>query len=316
MDSLPTELIQSIFCLLSPVQAALCRGLSKRLCFCLSHPDFLRLNFASISSNPKWPSDLDVAWLSWKTDQLSSVYAHVVLSTLTKMEWHKGLVTKPRKSHLKRRIPSSIILVTKLTHLNLSMSQISGLIPKALSLCISLIHIDISTNALTGPIPSFRYLEHLQHLALEGNKFTGPIPNGLPDSITHLSLSQNKLSGEIPQLPAALILFTANRNNLTGPLPETLPSTLDHLDISQNRLTGHIPASICTLTSLTNLILHTNNLSGDIPSDMHRMTSLRHVNFSKNTLVGSLPPLLGEIEGLLRFMVYGNDGITKEVPES
>ncbi|ORY46398.1 hypothetical protein BCR33DRAFT_715494, partial [Rhizoclosmatium globosum] len=155
---------------------------------------------ASIASSPKWPSDLDVAWLSWKTDQadhLSSVYAQWSLY-FNQDGMAQGLVTKPRKSHLKRRIPSSIILVTKLTHLNLSMP-----IPNGLPDSITTSHSPKTNSLENSTIPSALIL-----FTANRNNLTGPLPETLPSTLDHLDIPKTVFTGHIPASMCALTSLT------------------------------------------------------------------------------------------------------------
>ena len=105
---------------------------------------------------------------------------------------------------------------------------VDGEIPETLGRLGSLTHLDLSVNDLSGSIPAeLGNLQMLQELKLDDNRLSGEIPPGLGNmqSLQSLDLSDNRLSG---QIPAEL----------------TLLSNLTKLHLDGNQFTGCIPASL------------------------------------------------------------------------
>ena len=70
-----------------------------------------------------------------------------------------------------------MVIMTRLTYLDLSENQFSGSIPKSIGNMTQLTYLNLGYNQFTGTIPnSIRSLTKLTTLVVGGNQFTGTIP--------------------------------------------------------------------------------------------------------------------------------------------
>ncbi|EYU26470.1 hypothetical protein ABFS82_02G074100 [Erythranthe guttata] len=154
-----------------------------------------------------------------------------------------GILSENRKSSSSNQ--------TKLSQINLSNNQLSGLLPSSLSTFSSLQILYLNGNRFSGQIPpSIGELHQVVKLDLRGNALTGKIPHEIGKCLhlNYLDLSQNNLSGSIPdEISNIRILsyFNVSRNNLTESIPQSIGSirSLTTIDFSFNNLSGKIPES-------------------------------------------------------------------------
>lgn len=157
---------------------------------------------------------------------------------------------------LKKPIPEEMVLMSDLTHLKLTRSQLTGQIPTVLSLLTQLQVLDLSFNELESTIPP---------------------EIGFASQLRTLSLDQNRLEGEIPsqlfKIPQLLDLSLAF-NNLSGTLPNALgnATALTRIAVHANALIGTIP-DISWLTNLESIGLGDTLIDGAFP-DISRLTNL------------------------------------------
>ena len=107
----------------------------------------------------------------------------------------------------------------RVTALDLSQNQLSGVLPASLGDLANLQALDLSQNQLTGAIPTeLGNLANLQGLSLWGNQLTGPVPASLGGlvNLEWLYLDENQLTGPIPTElghPANLRWLSLSQNN-------------------------------------------------------------------------------------------------------
>ncbi|KAG6494322.1 hypothetical protein ZIOFF_049346 [Zingiber officinale] len=168
------------------------------------------------------------------------------------------------------QIPPLVGSLHKLSYLDLSWSNLSGIIPPHLGNLTNLRHLDLSTSNLGGTIPPhLGNLTNLHHLDLSWSKFSGTIPPHLENltNLHHLDLSDCNFSGTIPP----------HLGNLTN---------LHHLDLSDNSnlyfpKDGH---SLDWLSGLSSLIyldmsfLDLSNASHNFLSTINMLPSLQQLN--------------------------------------
>ncbi|XP_062153913.1 receptor-like protein 53 [Alnus glutinosa] len=231
-------------------------------------------------------------------------------------------------------IPSQVRDLSRLTHLDLSYSMLSGQIPFGISQLLHLLSLDLSYNSdLELKKPSLRNLVQnltsLQKLDLSGVNISSTVPNILTNlsSLKSLSLGDCGLHGEFPvgifKLSNLRFLFVRDNIGLTGYLPSfTWSSPLDTLDLQYTsfsgvlpasmgklgflielnmrgcNISGSIPSSLGKLTKLTSLDLSFNAFASSIPSSLGNLTKLVHLDLSKNSFVGNVPPSLGNLTKL------------------
>jgi hypothetical protein len=129
-------------------------------------------------------------------------------------------------------------------------NMIDGGIPSDLMNLYKLFHLDLSSNRFEGPIPMEIFaMPSVERIFLAENPALeeGPIPSTL-EGMTQLH---------------ELSLKNTNR---IGPLPELVEfGKLELLDLDNNAFTGNIPASYGELSSLKYLLLNRNNIDGRLP---------------------------------------------------
>ncbi|TXG63587.1 hypothetical protein EZV62_010581 [Acer yangbiense] len=194
-------------------------------------------------------------------------------------------------------IPSTINKLSRLSHLNLSRSVISGQIPPQLLDLHNLVSLDLFDNYYTDiPGNETHYLElqepslqnptykltNLKVLNLDKVHISSPIPHMLANlsSLTYLSLQDCGLQGEFPtkifQLPNLSVLQLSHNSNLTGYLPEfekTSPLTV--LAIAGCGFSGTIPSSLVLSLEACNFS------SGQISSSLGNLTQLTYLDLSQ-----------------------------------
>ncbi|KAG4203785.1 hypothetical protein ERO13_A04G005750v2 [Gossypium hirsutum] len=179
----------------------------------------------------------------------------------------------------------------QLTHLDLSMNQLSGQIPRSLGNLLQLTHLDLSHNQLSGQVPlSILNLTRLEDLTIVENSLEGSIPDDVtafPDLIL-LDLSNNLFNGTLPSW-----LYTAptlkeidlSQNQISGHIKEFQSKSLESIWLENNKLQGLLPSSIFQLLNLIGLSLSSNNLSGVIELSMFsNLPNLKYLDLSYNSL--------------------------------
>ncbi|TYH56670.1 hypothetical protein ES332_D08G036300v1 [Gossypium tomentosum] len=185
----------------------------------------------------------------------------------------------------------------KLTVLNLADNKINGEIPSSIVQLSSLKHLDLSNNLLTGEVPAnFGNLKMLSRALLSGNQLTGTIPISISNMyrLADLDISRNKIQGQIPaQLGKMKVLATLDlgSNMLTGEVPPAvLGSTgLGILNLSRNSLEGNIPDVFGPKSYFMALDLSFNNLKGPVPGSLSSAKFVGHLDLSHNHLCGTIP---------------------------
>jgi hypothetical protein len=163
---------------------------------------------------------------------------------------------------------------SNLVRLVLRGTSLQGSIPSSLGLLTNLTHLDLSYNLFNGSISQkLGNLRNLHVLSLGGNNFSGPILSSLCllTNLTYLDLSYNQFSGFIPQKLGNLRnlhVLSLGGNNFSGPIPSSLwlLTNLTHLDLSYNQFIGSIPQKLGNRRKLHVLRLGGNNFSGPIHS--------------------------------------------------
>jgi len=142
------------------------------------------------------------------------------------------------------------------TSLDLSSNKISG------SLCNDfgkhherMTDIDLTDNQITGVIPdSISFMTMLDEISISKNKFSGTIPVSLGylRSLRYVYLDHNFLVG---QIPSTIVRFS---------------SPIAELWLQENLLSGTIPAVIADMTELFNFYVDGNKFTGTVPDELCR----------------------------------------------
>ncbi|KAI9337561.1 hypothetical protein BDR26DRAFT_457828 [Obelidium mucronatum] len=185
MNTLPDEILCSIFAKIYPTSAIKLKRLCRRLCDCLETQHFAELNLKlcwpiipSASGLQTAPNAIDRYRLAWEGRDLSG------------------------------RIPKAIGTLTNLTHLSLFRNSLTGSIPREIGLLVHLEQLYLNSNALIGSIPQeICSLQNLHYLYLNNNMLDGDIPSRITElsQLRFLMLHSNQLTGTLPggllQLP-------------------------------------------------------------------------------------------------------------------
>ena len=184
--------------------------------------------------------------------------------------------------------------------------------------------LDLDENGLKGEIPpSLGKLEFLKSLRLSENDLEGEIPPNLGDlrNLEDLFLDENDLSGSIPPDLGRLFHLrhlVLNQNGLSGTIPLEL-TDLGHLQLlhlQNNQFAGDLPPELGEFPELAVLRLDQNLFTGDLPPELGQLSSLKLLNLSNNMLSGTLPSEWGELFNLTELILFGNEGLTGELPHA
>ncbi|KAI8570894.1 hypothetical protein RHMOL_Rhmol01G0074400 [Rhododendron molle] len=220
-------------------------------------------------------------------------------------------------------IPQSISGLVYLSHLNLSLNNLSGVLElqkfsnlRILDLSKNNISVDIGSNAnATRP--------NLYSLRLSSCNIT-EFPEFLKsaENLIELDLSNNKIHGEIPKWVEGnstwpnLQSVDLSFNCLQGPLRVPSSSIIRFL-ISHNKLTGEIPSSICNWNSLRILVLSNNNLNGVIPHCLGNVSNyLAVLDLRSNGFHGAIPTTFANGSEYLRSLNLNGNHLDGPVPRS
>ncbi|MED6111630.1 hypothetical protein PIB30_053980 [Stylosanthes scabra] len=228
--------------------------------------------------------------------------------------------------NLTGEIPTWIMNLTSLIHLNLDDNQLHGEIPQFLFKLENLETLNLSENLLEGQIElgMLLNLKRLNALGLggSGNRLTFLERNITSNNMTFSQIKALNLAScnlvlfpnfiqhlqeltdlyipdnSINTVPSwmwnktSLMSLVISNNALIGEISPLIcnSKSLVRLDLSYNNLVGKIPSCLGGLSqSLHVLNLRGNNLSGHIPQTFMVGTALRIIDFSYNNLHGSLP---------------------------
>ncbi|XP_039690174.1 receptor-like protein Cf-9 [Medicago truncatula] len=230
-------------------------------------------------------------------------------------------------------IPIGVGDLVKLTHLNLSYSDLSGNIPSTISHLSKLVSLDLSSywSAEVGlKLNSFIWKKlihnatNLRELYLDNVNMSSiresslSMLKNLSSSLVSLSLSETELQGnlssDILSLPNLQRLDLSSNDNLSGQLPKSNWSTpLRYLVLSFSAFSGEIPYSIGQLKSLTQLVLSFCNFDGMVPLSLWNLTQLTYLDLSNNHLTG----FIGEFSTYsLQYLDLSNNNLQGHFPNS
>ncbi|XP_068338974.1 receptor-like protein 7 [Pyrus communis] len=210
--------------------------------------------------------------------------------------------------------------LTKLDHLGLAYTNLTGQFPCFLANLTQLTQLDLGSNELTGKIPSWvtRNLAQLIYLDLSFNKLSGLVEFDQFSNLKNLNnlrLSSNQFSLQIkPNLNATLPKFQLlwlDSCNLTE-FPEFLKNQdeLYDLHLSDNNIHGQIPKWFWNASreTLWNLDLSFNFLTGLESFDQNPLIlpwkNLLYFAMESNLLQGSLPI---PPQSIILYVVSNND---------
>ncbi|KAJ4706618.1 putative Leucine-rich receptor-like kinase family protein [Melia azedarach] len=263
--------------------------------------------------------DLSSSFLYCSINSTSSLFQLVHLQWLNLADNNFDLST----------IPSGIINLTRLSHLNLSFSSFWGQIPREILELSKLVSLDLSYNYdLELQNPSLKHLVgnlfNLNVLDLSRVKISSPIPPALTNlsSLTFLSFRRCGLQGKILSSLADLTKLEhldLSYNGFSGELPASFGNLtqLSYLSISGNN-NSHVQTSdslswIANLQNLTYLKLSNRSLTGELPFALMNLTQLTALDLSYNQLIGPIPAWLMNLNKL-RSLVLDSNKLSGQIP--
>ncbi|XP_048324686.2 receptor-like protein 6 [Ziziphus jujuba] len=216
-------------------------------------------------------------------------------------------------------IPSEFGQLSRLTYLNLSFSEFSGIIPSKISWLTKLISLDLSSYSyffyemdflFLRKVDQTRFIKNLTnlrelHLSGVNLSSSSPLLESLVNlsSLTSISLYGCGLVGEFPKsiflLHNLQSIDASNNLLLTGFLPEfNSSSNLKSIHISMTNFSGTLPDSIGNLKSLKVLDLSNSYFSGTVPSSIGNLSQLTSLGLSSNNFYGRLPDSISNLKSL------------------
>uniref|UniRef100_A0ACD5TR68 Uncharacterized protein n=1 Tax=Avena sativa TaxID=4498 RepID=A0ACD5TR68_AVESA len=220
------------------------------------------------------------------------------------------------------KLPGSLRYLDKVSGLDLSSNQISGIIPSWIwdNWRWQLYYLNLSHNIFTTleNSPSLVHLPRLNFLDLSSNRLQGSIPipvTSYPGGL--LDYSNNNFSSIVPNFGRYIksSYLNLSKNKLNGHVPYSICSTseLDILDISYNNFSGLVPSCLIESGKLSVLKLRENHFEGMFPENIRQGCMLQTIDLNGNQLVGKLPRSLLHCQHL-ELLDIGNNQIVDSFP--
>ncbi|MED6144750.1 hypothetical protein PIB30_018423 [Stylosanthes scabra] len=211
--------------------------------------------------------------------------------------------------------------------LGLGSCNLTGELPTWIMNLTSLNHLDLNHNNLQGEIPSFLFmLENLTVLDLADNMLSGQVELGMLSKLKKLTVlglgGGNKLSflegkntSNLTFLSPIQRLDLSSCNlvhfpNFIQPLQE-----LTELYLSNNGI-KIIPSWMWNKTTLKSLVMRNNALMGEISPSLCNLKSLAYLDLSSNNLVGMIPSCVGSFSQSLQFLWLAENKLSGNIPET
>eukprot|EP01018_Ginkgo_biloba_P002069 Gb_24543 [translate_table: standard] len=219
-------------------------------------------------------------------------------------------------------ISNDIQALSHLQILNISHNIFDGIVPIAIFNLTRLQSLDISNNNFDGVFPAgISKLRNLVNFTAFSNSFIGPLPLefvGLP-YLEQLNLGGSYFNGSIPAEYGDFIRLRylhLSGNVLTGEIPPELGKLqeLRHLEIGYNTYKGGIPWQLGNMRKLEYLDIAGANLSGFLPLQLSKLRKLNSLFLFRNNLVGFIPPQLTKLTNIMSFDL-SNNMLSGRIPE-
>ncbi|KAH9745258.1 Receptor-like protein 6 [Citrus sinensis] len=203
------------------------------------------------------------------------------------------------------KIPSEILNLSRLTHLNLSRSYFSGQIPVELLELSNLEVLDLSFSDFEnfclelqkpGLVNLAENLTNLKALNLINVDISSTVPHTLVTLSSLRRLSLDAVCKKSSSLEDLRLSYT----RFSGKIPDSMENlqSLSYLDISDCSFIGKIPSSLGNLTKLENLYLSGNVFPDDLPTSIGNLASLKTLGISSFNFSGTLQASLGNLTQL------------------
>ncbi|XP_044509592.1 receptor-like protein 6 [Mangifera indica] len=253
--------------------------------------------------------DLSSSWLLGSVNENSSLF----------LLHHLQKLNLACNDFLGSQISARFSKFTKLTHLNLSYSNLFGLVPTEMFLLSHLISLDLSNyglsmdqhgfNKLLQNLTEIRYL-HLNSVDMS-TVSTGSLVN-LSSSLISLNLRNTQIQGKFPKeiflFPFLQGLILSTNRDITGNLPKfNKSSPLKVLDLSLTSFSGKLPETFGNLMYLNYLSLSHCNFQGSLPPSLGNITKITFMDLSSNGFAGQVPISLSKLVHLTQLtLTYNN----------
>ncbi|KAF3434371.1 hypothetical protein FNV43_RR25474 [Rhamnella rubrinervis] len=230
------------------------------------------------------------------------------------------------------QIPSAIMQLSGLTHLNLSSSYFYGQVPLEISNLHKLSYLNLSHNYDPDTREKFLQLKNpslktlvlnltrLQGLYFSCINISSEVPGLLSNftSLRWLFLENCELHGDFPtklfHLSNLQVLSVVSNKNLAGHIPEFHErSTLTGLRLANTGFSGRLPSSIEKLESLEKLHIGSCFFSGAIPHSLGKHANITDLVLYENNFIGHIPSSFQNLTQLTILLLRQNK-ITGSIP--
>uniref|UniRef100_A0A0D9XXU7 non-specific serine/threonine protein kinase n=1 Tax=Leersia perrieri TaxID=77586 RepID=A0A0D9XXU7_9ORYZ len=191
-------------------------------------------------------------------------------------------------------------LLTDLTHLDLSDTNISGEVPASIGSIQSLVYLDISTR--------FREVD----LDNENGKIIYNSYSVWQLSAPNMEILLTNLSN-LEELHMGMVDMSGNGDWWCEHIAKYAPK-LQVLSLPYCSLSGPICTSFSALRALTTIELHYNHLSGSVPGFLAGFSNLTVLQLSRNKFQGLFPPIIFHHKKLRTISLSKNPGISGNLP--